>query len=65
MANWLELRRGLPGMNGPFLLENRGAYSVFDQTRLPPRMVIVVGDGEKRHFLEEASNTPIGSGKRD
>lgn len=60
MANWLQLRRGLPGTDGPFLLEHQGAYEALDLTTPFPRMVVAIGASEKRTFLQNASNTPNG-----
>ncbi|KAH8891477.1 hypothetical protein GQ53DRAFT_865128 [Thozetella sp. PMI_491] len=59
MADWILPRRGPPGLNSPFLIECRGAYRVFDRTGSPPRLVVAIGDDEKRRFLQQALNAPI------
>src|SRR6266699_1696045 len=59
MAKWIQLRRGLPGLGGPFLVEYRSAYQVFDDSTSPPRLIVAIGGYEKRRFLHHALHSPI------
>ncbi len=43
-----------------FLIEWRAAYKVFNSTSSPPRMVVAIGDSDKRRFLQHAFRMPVG-----
>jgi len=57
MAGWIQVRSGLPGKGGLSLEESRAAYEIFDKTTSIPRMVVAIGNGEKRQFLQHACGT--------
>ncbi|KAH8909466.1 hypothetical protein BR93DRAFT_924444 [Coniochaeta sp. PMI_546] len=58
MTNWIQLRRGLRGKVGPFLEESRAAYEIFDKITSMPRLVVAIGNSEKRQFVQQACGTP-------
>lgn len=51
MAEWLEVRCSLPDRR-PLLVEHRSAYTVFDDSQSPPRLIVAIGGNEKRSFLQ-------------
>lgn len=58
MTDWIQVRNRLTGKGSPSLEESRAAYEIFDKTTSVPRIVVAIGDGEKRQFLQHACGTP-------
>lgn len=60
-GSWLELFSGAPGLEGPFLLEHRRAYSVIDRCSTSPRIVLAIGNEDKRRFVKTIfpDSTPL------
>ncbi|KAH6646832.1 hypothetical protein BKA67DRAFT_595054 [Truncatella angustata] len=58
MEPWLELRSGAPGLDGPFLLERRLGYQIFDERAEQPDVFLAIGGKTKRRFLRRLRAGP-------